>query len=117
MLLSGFHALCFFVLLVIPTEEVEYPMDNEESGFRLERHAMVTCVCCGHLGADHDVAKENRCLGFLVPHRGASGAAIGKSTSGGVFIFDGEAEYVRGSLLVHETLVELSDGDLIDEEQ
>src|SRR5882724_8928502 len=53
------------VLLVVEPEEVEDAVDDEEAEFVVDRHVVLQRLSLRHLGADDDVAHQDRGVGRL----------------------------------------------------
>src|SRR5882762_3141155 len=53
------------VLLVVEAQQVENAVDHEEAELVVDRHAVVQRLTLRHLGADHDVAHQDRGVGRL----------------------------------------------------
>src|SRR2546423_1716012 len=65
------------VLLVVEPQEVEDAMDDEKAELVVDRHTVVQRLALRHLGADDDVAHQDRGVGRLGRRAGATVPLVG----------------------------------------
>ena len=112
------HPLSLDVDDVVPPEQVEHPMDDEELELCFESDLVLDCVARSHCRADHDVAQQD--LAGRVERllrRWAADVRVRHPTRDRSLVVDRKAQHVGRALLAEELLVERGDGGLIDEEQ
>ncbi len=114
--LARLHPLGFLVLGVVPTEEVQDPVDDEQRHLVVEGHFVFEGVARRDGRTEHDVADELGNLG-QGGFTGPAPAPVGHTAGGLGFTVDGKAQDVGGALLPHELLVEVGDRGLVSEDQ